>query len=327
MINQKAYAINDNMNSIILAGALVWDRILGEPSVKIHPTVWMGNYIRFIWEKKKRRSPLTDFIWGAFLLLSGVILFSIPVFFLFQFVGSSQPVLKVLLGIPFLKVSFSIRYLLQAAGEIRDELLLENLAEARRLTAYHLVSRDTSTLSQEEIVSAVIESVAENITDSFISPLFYFFLCGIPGAWAFRFINTGDAMIAYRNKEYEWGGKTTAWADSFLNWIPARLTGIGIVLATLLIPGISGKNSWKSMIKNHSRTASPNAGWTMGAMAGSLNIRLEKKGEYLLDGGSDTLTASKIDNCLKITLLSLIMTMFFLILLVQGGVWALNMAV
>lgn len=315
------------MNLIILTGALIWDSLLGEPPVKLHPTVWMGNYIRFIWKKKKRQSPLSDFILGGALLLSGIILFSVPLFLLFQTIGSLHPILKILIGIPFLKVSFSIRYLLRAAGDIRAELLQNNLIEARRLTAYHLVSRDTSTLNEEEIVSAVIESVAENITDSFISPLFFFFLFGIPGAWAFRFINTADAMIAYRTEEYEWGGKTTAWADSFLNWIPARLTGIGIVLASYLIPGFSGKNSWNSMIKNHSITASPNAGWTMGAMAGSLNIILKKKGEYCLDGGSDRLTAGKINNCLKITLVSLLLTMIFLILLLQGGLWALNMAV
>ncbi len=315
------------MNLLTLLGAILWDRILGEPPVRFHPTVWMGSYIKFLWQLKRKHTPPGDFIWGTFLLLSGLTLFIAPLVYFVFIIGNFSPVLKVLISIPLLKVSFSIRFLLQTAGEIKKALEEENIEEARRLTAYHLVSRDTSHLNKEEIVSCVIESVAENITDSFISPLFYYLIFGIPGAWGFRFVNTGDAMIAYRNEEFEWGGKFTAWTDSILNWLPARLTAFGIVAASCLTPGYSGRNSWKAMKTGRLATASPNAGWTMGAMAGTLSIRLEKKDEYILDGGSDRLTVQKIESCLRMTVIALVLTMTVLILLVQGGLWVLNMVV
>ena len=315
------------MNLLTLLGAIFWDRILGEPPVRFHPTVWMGSYIKYLWQLKRSHTPTGDFIWGIFLLLSGLILFITPLCYFIFIIGNWSVVLKILISIPLLKVSFSVRFLLQAAGEIQEALEQKDIEKARRLTAYHLVSRETSHLDEEEIVSCVIESVAENITDSFISPLFYFLLFGIPGAWGFRLVNTGDAMIAYRNEEFEWGGKFTAWTDSILNWIPARLTAFGIVAASCLTPGYSGGDSWRAMKTGRLATASPNAGWTMGAMAGTLNIRLEKKGEYILNGGADPLTVQKIESCRKMTILSLILTMTIVIALIQGGIWVLSTVV
>ena len=315
------------MNYFIIFSAIIWDRILGEPPVKLHPTVWMGNYIKSVWKLKKKRSPLTDFIWGGFLLTTGILLFSLPLYYFFKIIGNWSLILNILISIPLLKFSFSIRYLLQAASEINESLKKGELEEARRLCAYHLVSRDTSNLTEEEVISAAIESVAENITDSFISPLFFFLLFGVPGAWAYRFINTGDAMIAYRTDEFEWGGKLTAWTDSFLNLLPARITAFGIVMASLLLPAYSGRKSWRTLKECHRKTASPNAGWTMSAMAGALNVTLEKKGEYILKGGEIPLRTATIESCLKLTVVSLILTMLFLILVIQGGLWVLNTAV
>ena len=315
------------MNFIILLAALLWDRILGEPPVKIHPTVWMGNYIKNFWRLKTKKNPALDFIWGSLLLISGILLFTLPLYFFLSFLSEQVYYFYLILSIPLLKCSFSIRYLLQTADEVRQALQNSELEEARKLTAYHLVSRETSGLSEGQVVSAVIESVAENITDSFISPLFYFFLAGVPGAWGFRLINTSDAMIAYRIEEFEWGGKLTAWTDSFLNWIPARITAMGIVLSAGLIPGVNGRNSFKCMKYYHRETASPNAGWTMSAMAGALEIKLEKIGEYNLDGGRKELTSGKIESCLKVTRLALFITMAVVIVLFTGGLWALNTVV
>jgi len=312
---------------LTLACAAAWDILLGEPPAVLHPTVWMGTYIRKFWKIKSRKSPALDFFWGSLLLVSGVVLFTLPWVLLIHISGWNRSLPVLILSIPALKVSFSIRYLLKVAKDIRRCLVKGDLAGARELTGRHLVSRDTSDLTEQEVVSAVVESVAENITDSFTSPVFYFLLLGIPGAWGYRFINTGDAMIAYRNEEFEWGGKLTAWCDSLLNWIPARITGYAIVLATAMVPGFSARESLEVMRSERRKTASPNAGWTMGAMAGALRIRLEKKGEYLLDGGRETLSPDKIDNCLKIAVLSLILTVITIIILIRGGLWVLSTAV
>ena len=315
------------MNLFILLGALGWDTFPGEPPSAFHPTVWMGKYIRFFWNLNKKHNPVFDFIWGSLLMILGLLLFTGPLFFLFAILDKQVPFVRLIVAIPLLKVSFSIRYLFKAAGDVLTALENKDIMEARRLTAWHLVSRETSELSKEQIVSAVIESVSENITDSFISPVFYFFLLGIPGAWGFRFINTSDAMIAYRNAEFEWGGKPTAWLDSFFNLIPARITGMGIVLTASLMRGFSGKQSYHTLKKDHRKTASPNAGWTMSAMAGALGVTLEKIGDYRLNGGSGDLNTRAIRKCLKLTFFSLLNSLLFLLFLYEGILWIVNMAV
>jgi len=240
---------------------------------------------------------------------------------------AGKTIVAVIVTIPLLKASFSIRYLIRSGMQIRDELVRGNIQKARELTSYHLVSRDTSSLSEEEICSCVIESLSENITDSVSSPLFYFFLFGLPGAWGYRFINTSDAMIAYRNETFEWLGKFTAWCDTLLNWIPARLTALMILIVSVFYPGVSSRNTFRCILSERNNTASPNAGWTMSAMAGALGVTLTKKGEYTLTGGEALPDSRKIDICIRITVLSLLLIIIGMIVLLRGGLWALNMVV
>ena len=127
--------------------------------------------------------------------------------------------------------------------------------------------------------------MAENFTDSFIAPLLAFALGGLPLAWAYRFVNTADAMIGYHTERYEYLGKFAARLDDVLNWIPARLSGLLIVFASPFING-SLKKTWQVMIQEHRHTASPNAGWTIAAAAGALGVTLEKIGHYRLGGGA-----------------------------------------
>jgi adenosylcobinamide-phosphate synthase len=315
------------MSELIIVAAILWDFIFSEPPSYIHPTVWMGKFISGIWKIKPFNNKTGEFIWGFLIVICGVMIFGAIPYLLIRYISAWSSLLMILVSIPLLKVSFSLKYLFKSAREIRDQLNEGNLEEARRLTSYHLVSRNTDNLSPEQISSCVIESVSENITDSFTSPLFFFIIAGIPGSWAYRFINTSDAMIAYRNEEFEWGGKFTAWCDSLLNWIPARLTALMIVLSSFLYPGASGRKSWKYLVRDRHNTASPNAGWTMSAMAGALSVRLEKKSEYILGEGEDLPAVEKIDRSLGITLISLLLTLLLLVILFRGGIWLLNTVV
>lgn len=315
------------MPELIITAALIWDILLSEPPAPIHPTVWMGKYISFLWKLKPGRSHKIDFLWGVGIIFSGILIFGGIPFLIFKIIPEGQWLIILLVSIPLFKVSFSLKYLFKSARDIRDQLEKGNLVEARKLTSYHLVSRNTDTLSAREISSCVIESVSENITDSFTSPLFYFMVAGIPGSWIYRFINTSDAMIAYRNEEYEWGGKFTAWCDSALNWLPARVTALMIVCAAFLLPGASGKKSWKYLLRDKTNTASPNAGWTMSAMAGAVSARLEKKSEYILGKGEELPDTDTIDLSLRVTFISLILTVLLILSLFGGGLWLLNMGV
>ena len=315
----------------MIAAALLWDFFLAEPPSQLHPTVWMGNYIGCLWKRRPRGKKTALFLYGVFIISSGVLLFAGGVYALTYLIGMIPGLpgrwILLLAGVPLLKVSFSLRYLFRSAKEIRTALENGDLQESRRLTSWHLVSRDTSQLTENELSSCVIESVSENITDSFTSPVFFYCLAGLPGAWAYRFINTSDAMIAYRHGDHEWGGKFTAWCDSVLNLIPARLTSLMIVLAAFIHPRSSGTGAWKQLVKDRKNTASPNAGWTMSAMAGALSVRLEKQGDYILGDEYNLPDHGKIDTALQITLLSLILTITMFFTAIRGVQWVLYTAV
>jgi adenosylcobinamide-phosphate synthase len=129
-------------------------------------------------------------------------------------------------------------------------------------------------------VAATIESVAENASDSFVAPLFWFALLGLPGAVFYRAVNTLDAMIGYRGK-YEWLGKTAARLDDALNFVPARITA-GLLLAAAWLQRRDVRRAMRILARDGSRTETPNAGRPMAAMAGVLGVELTKPGHYRL---------------------------------------------
>jgi adenosylcobinamide-phosphate synthase len=196
---------------------------------------------------------------------------------------------QVLLGAAVLKMTFSLRELLVAAANVRRSLETDDL-EAARLGLRALVSRNPD-LESPLMVSVAVESVAENLTDSLVAPLVFFALLGLPGALAYRAVNTMDAMLGYHG-ENEFFGKAAARLDDLLNLIPSRPAGLLLCLAAALQG--RGQRAWLIMWRQHARTESPNAGWPMAAMAGALYVRLEKRGHYLLGDPCRPLTPELI---------------------------------
>lgn len=176
---------------------------------------------------------------------------------------------KALLAFPFLSLSL-------LTAEVRGvEAALANGLEAGRAQLSRIVSRDTSRLTPEEVRESALESLSENLTDSVTAPLFWLLVLGLPGLFAYRFANTADATWGYRDHR-EWFGKWTARADDALNWLPSRLTGL------LLCP----PRLWKELAMQSRLTPSPNGGWTMGALALRLGVRLGKPGVYVLNASA-----------------------------------------
>jgi adenosylcobinamide-phosphate synthase len=155
-----------------------------------------------------------------------------------------------------------------------------------------LVSRDTAALDAPLLAAAAIESLAENASDSVVAPLLAYALAGLPGACAYRAVNTLDAMVGYRGR-YEYLGKVPARLDDLLNIAPARLTGLLIVAAAALC-GADARQAWRAMWRDHATTDSPNAGYPMAAIAGALGVRLEKAGHYCLNAGGRAPTAEDV---------------------------------
>jgi len=179
----------------------------------------------------------------------------------------------------------SVRGLVSAARAVAGALRREDLAAARRTAGYHLVSRPTAELDAGHVASAAVESVAENLTDSLVAPALFFLAGGLAGAAVYRVVNTADAMFGYRVGPLEYFGKVTARLDDLLNVIPARLAGLSLVVGAVLARE-SGRDALAALRRDRRRTASPNAGWTMAAMAGALGVTLEKPGAYRLGVGA-----------------------------------------
>jgi len=194
-------------------------------------------------------------------------------------------------------------------------LLQEDKLDKTRFELRALVSRNTKDLNTPLLISAAVESVAEGTCDSLVAPIFYFLLLGVPGAIGYRAVNTLDSMIGYHGK-YEYLGKFAARLDDILNFIPARLAALLLVLAAATKR--RGRDAWKTALKEHVRTESPNAGWPMAAMAGALNVRLEKVGHYVLGEGRAAPVLESIDNAINI--FSLAASAWILICFIAGGI-------
>lgn len=297
---------------IILSGALILDLILGEPPLPIHPVVWMGKFTS-LWAKAGlTRRPAIQFAWGTAMTLLSLGLFAVPAYYLLYYVKSWYHVLFLILGAMLLKTTFSLNELRRAALKIRHLLDQNKLAEAR-FWLRALVKRDARDLNEPLVVSAAAESVAENLCDSLVAPLFYFLLLGIPGAVAYRVSNTLDAMIGLHGR-YEYLGKFAARLDDALNWIPARLSAIMIIIAALIYRK-NARMAWLIMRRDHALTASPNAGWPMSAAAGALEVSFTKTRHYTLGDARRPLVPGTINSAVNLITISALIWFAFCILL------------
>jgi len=299
---------------IVIASAVVIDVALGDPPNAFHPVAWMGKVISLLEKGGLKLNPTAQFIYGALMTLFITALFVIPVYFLFRYLADVHIVIRIIAAAILLKSAFSIRGLRRAAFKVKRLLENEKLDEMRfELRA--LVSRDTSDLPEPLLVSAAVESVGEGTCDSLVAPLFYFLFLGVPGAIGYRVVNTLDAMIGYHGK-YEYLGKFAARLDDVLNFIPARLAALLLVLAAIIKR--NGKNAWRIAFRDHARTESPNAGWPMAAMAGALNVRLEKPGHYILGEARSTLVPDTIADAINI--FTIASALWIMICFITGGV-------
>ena len=268
--------------SIVLA--LLIDRWWGEPPARLHPVVWMGSYLKRVGRGLPDRSPGWAFILGtAFWLVGAVLTAAIYGYAGFAF-EKLPPWLNILLTALVLKPLFALRMLLAEVGAV-EQALGESIDSGRARLSM-IVSRDTSQLDAHEIRESSLESLAENLSDSVVAPLFWFALFGLAGAAVYRFSNTADAMWGYRGR-WEWAGKCAARADDSLNYIPARITALG-----LLLTGPHRVSGLRRLPREAARTASPNSGWPMGALALSLGVCLRKPVTYELNADGSAPTAA-----------------------------------
>jgi adenosylcobinamide-phosphate synthase len=310
MLQQGASPIIAHL--IILVVALLVDLAFGEPPEKIHPTVWMGKVIILLKPRIKSKNPHTERLNGVLLGLSVIALFTTPAHFIFlliqQYFGL---VVYMILASLLLKTTFAIKCMEQCTLPIAKAIEQNRIEDARQLLSC-IVRRDPKKLNTRQIISATIESIAEGTVDGVTSPLFYYAFFGVPGSILFRVVNTLDSMVGYKDQEHVNIGWFSARLDDLMNYIPARLTALLMVIAACLL-GEDWKSSWKILRRDACKTESPNAGWSMSAMAGALNVRLEKPGHYALGDDVIALSPKHILRAIKIMKLTVLLFVVFVV--------------
>jgi adenosylcobinamide-phosphate synthase len=291
---------------VIIILAIVIDLFLGDPSpwrpwksrYKLHPTIWLGKLIKALEPRFKNPNQKIEKLNGVFLALIVIITITLPVYFGLKLIYSFLWVLiYVIVAAVILKLTICIKLETDGAKAVAKAIESGDLTEAKKYA--HFSRRDSRKLTGPQIASAVIESMAENLTDFKLSPLIYYAFFGVPGAIAFRAVNTLDGMVGFKDPEHINIGWFSANLDTVINYIPARLTTILIMLAAAIL-GEDYKRSWEVARRDHTRVPSRNHGWQMAAMAGALRVQLEKPGQYIVGDPIEELDSSKILRALRI---------------------------
>ena len=283
-------------DAAILLLAVSLDLLLPEPPHALHPVVWTGRVTGAL-RRLAPRQPVAAFAFGCVMVVVVVGGAGAAAWFGLAALASLHPIAYVIGGAVALRTAFAVTGLTSAAQRT-GQALVEGRVNDARDSLRSLVSRDPASLSPPLVVAAAIESVAENTTDSFVGPWIAFALFGVPGAIAYRALNTMDSMVGYRGAT-EYLGKAAARLDDAVNLIPARLSALLLVASGRLARLPAGR-AWRTMRSDRGATASPNAGVTMSVMAGLLGVRLEKPGHYVLGSELRQPEPADIDRAVRI---------------------------
>ena len=265
--------------------ALALDLALGDPPNRWHPVAWVGCALGAGRRGLSGAHPGLLLVGGAALVAALASLTAVLALTL-EHALLPWPLAALLVDAVLLKGALSLRGLFTAVTGVRHALETGRLETAREVLGRDLVSRPVALLDAGQVASGAVESLAENLTDSLVAPVLFFVLGGVPAAWAYRVVNTADAMLGYHDGDLEYLGKAAARLDDALNWIPARLAAAALVAAALAGgAGASGTRAWHALRRDGGKTASPNAGRTMAAMAGGIGVCLAKPGHYSLGDG------------------------------------------
>src|SRR5213593_866021 len=261
----------DSFADLAVSGFLL-DLAIGDPRWFPHPVVMMGKAIswgeKLLWSGEPRR----DFLAGMALTLA-VVGPSAAIAWAAVLLVSLLPSAVAFMAVTFLaSTAIATRGLLVAAAGIEEPLRTGDIVQARQRLS-HIVGRETDNLSQDKVLCAGLESLAESTCDGIVAPLFYLFLGGIPLAIAYKAINTLDSMIGYRTERYFYFGKFAARLDDVVNYIPARLTALFIVVAAVAAR-LNPARAFQAVRRDHANHLSPNAGYPEAALAGAFGIRL-----------------------------------------------------
>lgn len=260
--------------------AYVLDLIFGDPQNIIHPVQIIGKMID-IGEKsllgKKYKSDRKYKFFAGMILNITVISLTYGITYLIRRTSENSIIFTVA-EIYLMYTVFSINSLAREGNRVYNILKEGNIERARKDLSY-LVSRDTETMDEKMIIRSTMETISENTVDGIVAPMLYMFLGGLPLSMTYKAINTFDSMVGYKNEKYMNFGKFSAKLDDVANFIPARITGILIVIVSMIL-GYDYKNSLKIFIRDRKNHSSPNSGHAEASVAGALGVQFGGRISY-----------------------------------------------
>ena len=260
--------------------AYLLDLIFGDPQNIIHPVQVIGKMIN-IGEKsllgKKYKSDRKYKFFAGMILNITVISLTYGITYLID-KSSENSIILTVAEIYLMYTVFSINSLAREGNRVYNILKEGNIERARKDLSY-LVSRDTETMDEKMIIRSTMETISENTVDGIVAPMMYMFLGGLPLSMTYKAINTFDSMVGYKNEKYMDFGKFSAKLDDVANFIPARITGILIVIASMIL-GYDYKNSLKIFIRDRKNHSSPNSGHAEAGVAGALGVQFGGRVSY-----------------------------------------------
>ena len=276
--------------------AYVLDLIFGDPQNIIHPVQIIGKMIssgeKFLLGENSGLSRKYKFFAGMILNIT-VISLTYGITYLIRRTSENSIILTVA-EIYLMYTVFSINSLAREGNRVYNILKEGNIERARKDLSY-LVSRDTGTMDEKMIIRSIMETISENTVDGIVAPMMYMFLGGLPLSMTYKAINTLDSMVGYKNEKYMDFGKFSAKLDDVANFIPARITGILIVIASMIL-GYDYKNSLKIFIRDRKNHSSPNSGHAEAGVAGALGVQFGGKVSYFGKEVDKPVIGDKIKN-------------------------------
>jgi len=240
-----------------------------------HPVTWMGRLIAWVdqsWNSEQD-SPVQQRSQGIALVVALLAISLLAGLLILQFFDSFLPSFIAVVPVAILASSLLAQRSLYDHVDAVAAALDQSLDRGRRAVSM-IVGRDTTDLNESGVCRAAVESLAESFSDGIVAPMFWLAIAGLPGGIAYKAINTADSMIGHKTERYIDFGWAAARADDVLNWLPARLSVVWLVLAAVVVPGTSPWRAWSVAQRHARRHESPNAGWPEAAMAGALGVRL-----------------------------------------------------
>jgi len=305
--------LNVLIATFVLVLAIVIDLLFGTPdpnypqrlSYRLHPSVLMGKLTEALESRLRNVNPRIERLNGVVLALTVIIAFVLPVYFGLKLIYVLFGYLiYAFIAAVILKLTIAIKLETEWAKAAAKAIESGDLGKARKYS--HFSRREARDLNGQQIASSIIESMAENLTDFKLSPIFYYAFLGVPAAIAFKAINTLDGIVGFKDPEHIHIGWFSATLDTAVNYVPSRLvTGLIVIAAAIL--GENYKKAWSIAHRDQAKVPSRNHGWQMAAMAGALNVQLEKPDHYAIGDPIEKVTPDTIMRALEIRKVAIIL--------------------